>query len=325
MGRRCGAPITAHPACLSLTINPSRPHPFSPSPAGADVLFLAILDAREVAAALGEAGLNKAQLAAAVEEGRGAAHVDSATADTQFEALTKYGIDLTAKAAELDPVIGRDEEIRCALRCAALRSREGESSGRSAGPDAALRRLPRPAPGAAARPPPAFPVLPLVPCQSNRSRPLWSPQARGARAVPPHQEQPGADRRARRRQDGDCRGPGAASGQGRRASHAQREPAAAAASLAPLSQRGLQRRRRRWFDRAQPAAVARPTARPRLWLASWPGGACRGAHTQAADLFLLFFSYFLFSFLLPCLPAGRADHLARHGQPGGGRQVPRRV
>ncbi len=34
------------------------------------------------------------------------------TADTQFDALGKYGIDLTAKAAELDPVIGRDEEIR---------------------------------------------------------------------------------------------------------------------------------------------------------------------------------------------------------------------
>ena len=83
-----------------------------PLPAGADVLFLAILDTKEVAAALGEAGINKAQLAAAVEEGRGSARVDSATADTQFEALSKYGIDLTARAAELDPVIGRDEEIR---------------------------------------------------------------------------------------------------------------------------------------------------------------------------------------------------------------------
>lgn len=57
-------------------------------------------------AALSEAGVNKAQLAAAVEEGRGGATVDSATADLQFEALSKYGIDLTAKAAELDPVIG---------------------------------------------------------------------------------------------------------------------------------------------------------------------------------------------------------------------------
>ncbi len=81
--------------------------------AGADVLFLAILDCKDVAGALSEAGINKAQLASAVEEGRGSMHVDSATADTQFDALSKYGIDLTARAAELDPVIGRDEEIRC--------------------------------------------------------------------------------------------------------------------------------------------------------------------------------------------------------------------
>ena len=76
------------------------------------MLFLAVIDAKDVAAALAEAGVNKAQLAAAVEQQRGTAKVDSATADAQFEALSKYGIDLTAKAAELDPVIGRDEEIR---------------------------------------------------------------------------------------------------------------------------------------------------------------------------------------------------------------------
>lgn len=56
-----------------------------------------------------EAGLSKAQLEKAIEESRGAggATVDSATADAQFDALKKYGMDLTEKAAELDPVIGR--------------------------------------------------------------------------------------------------------------------------------------------------------------------------------------------------------------------------
>lgn len=44
------------------------------------MLFLAILETKDVAAALSEAGLNKAQLASAVEEGRGSGHVDSATA-----------------------------------------------------------------------------------------------------------------------------------------------------------------------------------------------------------------------------------------------------
>ncbi|KAI3436547.1 hypothetical protein D9Q98_005963 [Chlorella vulgaris] len=90
---------------------------------GADMLFLSILDNKDIAAALAEAGVNKAQLAAAVQEGRGTAQVDSATADTQFEALTKYGIDLTAKAAELDPVIGRDEEIRRVVRVLCRRTK----------------------------------------------------------------------------------------------------------------------------------------------------------------------------------------------------------
>ena len=77
-------------------IAPARSHPVKtlpPSsaalPTGADVLFLALLDTKELTAALSEAGLNKAQVAAAVEEGRGSARVDSATADTQFDALGK--------------------------------------------------------------------------------------------------------------------------------------------------------------------------------------------------------------------------------------------
>ncbi|KAI7843936.1 hypothetical protein COHA_002475 [Chlorella ohadii] len=90
---------------------------------GADVLFVAILETKEVSAALAEAGINAKQLASAVEEGRGSMHVDSATADTQFDALTKYGIDLTAKAAELDPVIGRDEEIRRTIRVLCRRTK----------------------------------------------------------------------------------------------------------------------------------------------------------------------------------------------------------
>lgn len=39
------------------------------------------------------------------------AKVDSASGDENFEALSKYGTDLTAAAARLDPVIGRDEEV----------------------------------------------------------------------------------------------------------------------------------------------------------------------------------------------------------------------
>ena len=38
--------------------------------------------------------------------------VDTKSGDENFESLLKYGVDLTANAARLDPVIGRDEEIR---------------------------------------------------------------------------------------------------------------------------------------------------------------------------------------------------------------------
>ena len=49
---------------------------------------------------------------------RGGRHVDSRTAESSFEALERYGIDLTQRARDggLDPVIGRDEEIRRAIQ-----------------------------------------------------------------------------------------------------------------------------------------------------------------------------------------------------------------
>ena len=51
-------------------------------------------------------------------EMRGGRKVDSKTAENTFEALERYGIDLTQKALDgkLDPVIGRDEEIRRAIQ-----------------------------------------------------------------------------------------------------------------------------------------------------------------------------------------------------------------
>ena len=49
--------------------------------------------------------------------------VDSASADANWEALSKYGTDLTANAARLDPVIGRDDEIRRVVRILARRTK----------------------------------------------------------------------------------------------------------------------------------------------------------------------------------------------------------
>lgn len=51
------------------------------------------------------------------------AKIDTASADANFEALAKYGTDLTANAATLDPVIGRDDEIRRVVRILSRRTK----------------------------------------------------------------------------------------------------------------------------------------------------------------------------------------------------------
>ena len=63
---------------------------------------------------LGEAGVDFGQLEGAIEAVRGGETVQGADAEEQREALSKYCIDLTERAEQgkLDPVIGRDDEIR---------------------------------------------------------------------------------------------------------------------------------------------------------------------------------------------------------------------
>lgn len=65
-----------------------------------------------------ENGLSRKALEAAIETVRGGANVDSQDAEGQREALKKYTLDLTERAriGKLDPVIGRDDEIRRAIQ-----------------------------------------------------------------------------------------------------------------------------------------------------------------------------------------------------------------
>ena len=116
--------------------------------------------------ALKSAGVTAQGLNAAINDIRKGRTADTASAEQGYDALKKYARDLTEAAREgkIDPVIGRDEEIR----------------------------------------------------------------RDDAGAVAPDQEQPGADRRAGRRQDGDRRGAGLADRQRRRAG----EPAGQAAARA---------------------------------------------------------------------------------------------
>ncbi|MGN5353413.1 ATP-dependent chaperone ClpB [Ralstonia sp. L16] len=65
-----------------------------------------------------EHGLSRKPLEAAIDAVRGGQTVGSAEAESQREALKKYTIDLTemARIGKLDPVIGRDDEIRRAIQ-----------------------------------------------------------------------------------------------------------------------------------------------------------------------------------------------------------------
>jgi len=77
-------------------------------------VMAALEDKGALGMALRAAGADKAKLEAAIEKVRGGQSVQSENAEEQRQALEKYTIDLTerAEAGKLDPVIGRDEEIR---------------------------------------------------------------------------------------------------------------------------------------------------------------------------------------------------------------------
>jgi ATP-dependent Clp protease ATP-binding subunit ClpB len=70
-------------------------------------------------------GLTRKALEAAIDAVRGGANVASQDAEGQREALKKYTLDLTerARAGKLDPVIGRDDEIRRAIQVLQRRSK----------------------------------------------------------------------------------------------------------------------------------------------------------------------------------------------------------
>ncbi|MCD0247737.1 ATP-dependent chaperone ClpB [Xanthomonas melonis] len=77
-------------------------------------VLVAADDASPLGVALRAAGGDKKKIEAAIDKLRGGETVQSENAEEQRQALEKYTIDLTARAenGKLDPVIGRDEEIR---------------------------------------------------------------------------------------------------------------------------------------------------------------------------------------------------------------------
>jgi ATP-dependent Clp protease ATP-binding subunit ClpB len=89
------------------------------------LLALALATGTPAAKALAEAKATPQNLNKAIEEIRKGRTADSATAENAYEALKKYAIDMTARArdSKLDPVIGRDEEIRRTIQVLARRTK----------------------------------------------------------------------------------------------------------------------------------------------------------------------------------------------------------
>lgn len=89
-------------------------------------LLLAIMDIDSTAKKILEKfGLKRDEVVRILSELRGSTHVTDETPESKFQVLEKYSINLTHKAAEgkLDPVIGRDEELRRIIQILSRRTK----------------------------------------------------------------------------------------------------------------------------------------------------------------------------------------------------------
>ncbi len=91
-----------------------------------ELFLLAVADQKgDIGRIANENGLSRKSLEAAIEAVRGGQKMDSPEGESQREALKKYTLDLTERARQgkLDPVIGRDDEIRRAIQVLQRRSK----------------------------------------------------------------------------------------------------------------------------------------------------------------------------------------------------------
>ena len=90
-----------------------------------DHLLLALIKDHSIQPVIEEAGLTEAALKTAIDQVRENRRVGTKNAEQGFDALSKYAVDLTAPAAggKIDPVIGRDHEIRNAIRILCRRTK----------------------------------------------------------------------------------------------------------------------------------------------------------------------------------------------------------
>eukprot|EP00126_Sphaerothecum_destruens_P013265 Sdes_comp22699_c0_seq1m21114 len=91
----------------------------------ADHLLVACCEDKTLNSAFAEAGFSKSKIQDVLKQVRGGRPIQSANAESSYDALNKYGTDLVSEAekGKLDPVIGRDDEIRRVIQILSRRSK----------------------------------------------------------------------------------------------------------------------------------------------------------------------------------------------------------
>ncbi len=125
-GSSVGAPQTSRALFGVLSAAEREARDRSDEYVSTEHLLLALaVQGGEIATLLTKHGVTPAALADALQSVRGSARVTSADPEGTFQALEKYGNDLTAAAREgkIDPVIGRDTEIRRVVQVLSRRTK----------------------------------------------------------------------------------------------------------------------------------------------------------------------------------------------------------
>jgi ATP-dependent Clp protease ATP-binding subunit ClpB len=125
-GTTVGAPETSRQLLATLAAAAKRAREMSDEYVSTEHLLVGLAaDGGQAAVLLREAGAGPDELLDAFEKVRGHARVTSQDPEGTYQALEKYGIDLTRSAREgqLDPVIGRDAEIRRVIQVLSRRTK----------------------------------------------------------------------------------------------------------------------------------------------------------------------------------------------------------
>ena len=125
-GATLSAPETSRPLLAAIGTAAKRAKEMNDEYVSTEHLLVGLAaDGGQAATVLREAGAGPDELLAAFEQVRGHARVTSEDPESTYQALEKYGIDLTrsARDGKLDPVIGRDAEIRRVIQVLSRRTK----------------------------------------------------------------------------------------------------------------------------------------------------------------------------------------------------------